>query len=120
MDHAESAEKRLFPKDLGWGDPWGGGFRHCMAACLLSRKLGPFGRALAGLYDMCFEDPDYPNSRNDMQAERVGESIAKDKDVSCEEGCLFVYPNHPPPELPRDPYECWLDPDPDPYGIWRL
>jgi RHS repeat-associated protein len=82
-------ERSLFP---GEADPWDGGFRHCLGACTLVRRYGPFlGRILTDAWDACHEDIDDPMSVSDMIAERRGESIARGGG-SCEEGCLFIYP----------------------------
>lgn len=87
---AEAAQARHFP---GQVDPYGGGYRHCVAACLLSRRYGRLaGKCAVYIHDAAHEHPDTnPNSVSDMEAEQVGLALAKLKG-SCEKNCLNAYP----------------------------
>ena len=95
--HADAykAERKYFP---GGGDPWGGGFRHCVAGCLLKRRLGPVGGTIGiWLWDQWSENPTEPNSIGDMSAEQKGYATADFNDgtckTTCAENCLVEYPN---------------------------
>jgi RHS repeat-associated protein len=88
FDACEGAERANFP---GFADPYGGGFRHCMCACLLKRRYGMGGNVAVFLWDKAFEDPNDANSRGDMDAEQKGLQCAAGGGT-CEDECLKKYP----------------------------
>ncbi len=99
MDLAKDMEHRHFPADQDHpenNDPYGGGYRHCVSACLLKRRWGPIGDLLVWTWDTLEEDPNDQNSRDDMAAEKKGKCRGKD---SCENECLKDFPS-PAPKLP--------------------
>lgn len=101
MDLARDLERRHFPNDRDHPeniDPYGGGYRHCVAACLLKRRWGPFGDLLVWSWDTVNEDANDQNSRDDMAAEKKGKCRARGKD-SCENECLKDFPS-PAPKFP--------------------
>lgn len=91
---ARDAQRRNFSHP----DPHLGGFRHCMAACLLKRRFGFAGEVMVNWYDLLFEpafrnghdDPDDLNSISDMGAEQHGLSCASGP-RTCELECLEIY-----------------------------
>ena len=92
MDRAQAAEDENFP---GFTDPYGGAYRHCVAACCLVRTQPPgVGRCLIALWDLLNEDADNPNSQGDMAGEREGRRLPKASNRSCEDACLESYPNN--------------------------
>ena len=109
MDFAHDAEDRSFP-DMG--DPFGGGYRHCVAACCVKSRHGVVGDLLIAAWDWWNEDPTSANSQGDMAGERAGKCVAK-SGQSCEAGCKNAYtnpaspckpiPNPPKPKLPPPP-----------------
>jgi RHS repeat-associated protein len=81
-------QDKHFPDDP---DPYGGAFRHCVAACLAKKHHGKLGELLRDAWDLIKEDPCNKDSKSDMEGEDKGEDIA-DSDESCESGCLKSYP----------------------------
>ncbi len=99
-DNAETAEQLNFP---GIPDPYGGAYRHCVAACLLHRNYGSLaGRILRCLWDIIFED-DSANSQTDMIGEDWGEHLAGASIGTCADACLVPYPPYIPPPTPPQP-----------------
>lgn len=87
---AWGAQGRNFPAN-DW-DPHGGAYRHCVAACLLSRRVGPLASVLVWVWDTFSENPeDMFNSRGDMEGEQVGLICSSGTDL-CENECLKRYP----------------------------
>jgi len=87
--YAWAAESRNFP---GVSNPPGGGYRHCVAACCLTRGWGPdLASAIIWVWDKTHENPRVPDSQRDMAAERRGRQLACGN-RSCEEECLNAYP----------------------------
>jgi RHS repeat-associated protein len=102
MDLARELEHRHFPADKEHPenvDPYGGGYRHCVAACLLKRRWGAVGDLLVWTWDTVNEDSTDQNSRDDMAAEKRGKCRASGRS-SCENECLKDFPS-PAPKLPR-------------------
>jgi RHS repeat-associated protein len=91
FDAAFDAQIRHFPFDP---DPYGGGHRHCMAACLLKRRWGLIGVAIRKARDVISED-DSADSLSDIKAEHIGEDTCASKAGSCEMECLKFYPELP-------------------------
>jgi hypothetical protein len=87
--HGIKAEEMHFPNDR---DPYSGGYRHCVSACL-AKKM--YGSNLARiLWDFFKEDPNKHNdSCSDMAAEKYGEVLADDGQ-NCELGCMGPFPPH--------------------------
>jgi hypothetical protein len=86
-------------------DPYGGGYRHCVAACLLTRCYGAIGGAMRLIRDLIDEtndpnNPQYQNSQGDMQGERAGEQLALSSSQDCEHACLERYPPLQGPPAP--------------------
>lgn len=100
------AERRQFPHNEY---PHLGGYRHCVAVCLLKRHsacgLSPAAEFHVWLWDLLFEDPTDPitgeDSRLDIEAEQEGLKCAAGDDT-CENECLKKYP-HLPPDPKRPP-----------------
>jgi RHS repeat-associated protein len=89
------------PNDVAWEaqfkrfkeiDPYGGAYRHCVAACLLKRYQGPIGILQRHLWDWFHENPNDLNSIGDMYGEDTGLDCA-DKNGPCEVECLHKYPS---------------------------
>ena len=90
QQEAWRAESRNFP---GVPDPYGGGFRHCMSACLLKRRYGPAGEAMTYVRRSLYEDARTRNedSAHDASAEERGFRCSAGGD-SCEQECLKWFP----------------------------
>lgn len=88
---ARDAEAKYF--DPG-KDPYLGGFRHCMAGCLLRKRYGLIGTVIVNWYDLLnepgFWDSQNANSLSDMAAEQHGLQCGS-KPGDCETECLKVY-----------------------------
>jgi hypothetical protein len=91
-------------------DPYGGGYRHCVAACILARCFTVIGQAMTRIRDMWDEQnnprhPQYQDSQRDIAAERNGERIAASfwiySSRDCEGACLEAYPAMQGPVRPR-------------------
>jgi hypothetical protein len=87
------AQQRNFP---GIADPYGGGFRHCMAACLLKRNWSFEASTIIDWYDLLNENSSQRskttmNNLTDMAAEQHGLSCAA-REGTCEQNCLDIYP----------------------------
>lgn len=89
LETAWDAEREHFP---GNPDPYGGSFRHCVAACTAREHFGPLGDGLVKAWDYCQEDSTDANSQLDMEGERAGLAIAK-AGGNCVQGCLGRYPS---------------------------
>lgn len=89
-DEAKRIESQVFPND---DDMYGGGYRHCVAACLLNRRYGPVGHAVRKTWDFLFErDPrSEDDNRSDKRAEDIGEKLAGG-DESCAIACIGSFP----------------------------
>jgi RHS repeat-associated protein len=85
---AWAAEARNFPGVL---DPYGGGFRHCMAACLLKRRYGPAGEAMAWVRQALYEEMTSEDSHHDAAAEQRGFRCSAGGQT-CEQECLKWFP----------------------------
>jgi hypothetical protein len=102
VDRANEAESIYFP---GVADPFGGGFRHCVAACCLKKRYGGIIAGVGiGLHDVYTEDPNTENSQGDMAGERAGQCVA-DTPQSCEAGCkdAMTNPSSPCKKTPKPP-----------------
>lgn len=94
------AQKRNFPN--GGPDPYSGGYRHCVGACILTKRYGPVGQIGRKYWDFMNEDSTgfwnqlgyEPNSDNhqDRQAEDIGERLGYTSCETCENSCLSQYP----------------------------
>jgi RHS repeat-associated protein len=87
---AWDAQRRTFPENE-YPDPYGGAYRHCVAACVVGRRAGPFAGIIIGTWDFFAEDPDDLNSITDMSGEIDGLACRNGNDT-CEKGCLLKYP----------------------------
>ncbi len=95
------AESRNFPK-TGLPndpniDPYSGGYRHCVSACVLGKRYGIAGRIIVYFWDFYHENPNDPTgeSQGDMRAEQDGLSCAYESngdETACEVQCLTKYP----------------------------
>jgi RHS repeat-associated protein len=82
--YAVNLQKAAFP---GEPDPYQGGYRHCVAACCLHKRLGTIlGRVAIWYYDL--DDPDV----EDHEAERTGYGLGGDPTRTCGESCKDPYP----------------------------
>ena len=102
-DRARDAERRNQNLAID-PDPYQGGYRHCVAACLLGRCFGSLGNAATYLRDSIDED-DGENSTADILGEQRGMDHAENSNKSCEDACLESYPPMqgpagPPPARP--------------------
>jgi RHS repeat-associated protein len=86
-----NAEARYFPPSPQI-DPYYGGFRHCVAACLIKRRYGFLAGAIVYIEDQAREDDVTVESAGDKLAEQIGLKCAE-KNLSCESGCLRIFPN---------------------------
>ncbi len=92
-------------------DPYGGGYRHCVAACMVARCYGGFGWAMTRIRNWLDEtnnpqNPRYEDSRSDIESERTGERIAlfiERFNADCEGACLQAYPPRQGPTIPTSP-----------------
>ena len=93
-EQAIEAQQRDFP---GFGDPYGGGFRHCMSACLLERRYGYQGDVAVNWYDLLHENSSSKpstDSESDMAAEQHGLACGRKSQETagtCEQACLEIY-----------------------------
>jgi RHS repeat-associated protein len=82
-----SLQNNNFP---GVRDPYFGGFRHCVCACLLERQFWPLGGVAVSIWDLN-EDPTSKDSQGDMRAEKKG-LFCGGRPGTCEEECLREFP----------------------------
>ena len=116
MDYAKAAEAVVFGRG---GDPYGGGYRHCVAACCLVQLFGPSAAYIGVfLWDMCVEPKDTFDSHMDMQAEQNGLWTGL-KWGPCHENCLQYYP-YPEVPLPRPVPRPPVKPRPFPTVIFKM
>jgi RHS repeat-associated protein len=98
VEEAFSAQAEHFP---GMGDPYGGAYRHCVAACCLTRRYTVVIASLAVmLWDECNESSGAPDSPGDMLGEKVGLYVGMHDKKPCDQACLRFYPNPPRPFTP--------------------
>ena len=95
FEFAWDAQKRQFAgrDPFGSTDPYSGGYRHCVAACIAYRRFGNFGAMMVGAWDTVAEGSGANDSPGDMKAERMGLIIGFLGQASCELHCLVPYPN---------------------------
>lgn len=91
FDAGGGAEARHFPPSPQI-DPYYGGFRHCVAACLIKRRYGLLAGLIVKIEDTWREDDVTTESAGDKLAEQIGLKCAE-KNLSCENGCLRIFPN---------------------------
>jgi hypothetical protein len=99
-DQAYSAQSRNFPN--GGGDPYSGGYRHCVSSCILTKRYGPVGQIGRHIWDFANEDSTglwkslgykpSSDSNTDIQAEDYGRDFGYSSCESCEYSCLKQYP----------------------------
>jgi RHS repeat-associated protein len=89
MRDAIDAEQRHFP---GRRNPFGGAYRHCVAACLLIERHGKLGDLCRGARDYFYESGDDADTRSDLDAEVEGTQIGK-AGGDCEMECLRRCPD---------------------------
>ena len=89
-EEAKRIESQVFPND---DDMYGGGYRHCVVACLLNRRYGFVGHVVRKTWDVLHErDPKTEaDNRSDKRAEDIGEKLARG-DESCAIACLGSFP----------------------------
>jgi RHS repeat-associated protein len=102
VDRAVEAQNEAFAPYYGeTPDPYGGAYRHCVAACLAKRRYGSIiGNMIVLGWDHSSENPDDYNSRGDMDGEQCGLDAADGPD-SCKNGCLGFFPVPPLSYNPR-------------------
>jgi len=96
MQDGWRAESRNFPRGdpSGSVDPYNGGYRHCVSACLLFKRGGLIGHLGRKIWDWRNETSETAESRGDMRAEDIGEHLAKYSCglCTCESECLQAFP----------------------------
>jgi len=100
-DRAIEAQNRNHNLQLD-PDPYQGAYRHCVAACLMSRCFGPLGNAATYARDI-WEEDDSENSHADILGEQRGMDHANNSPKSCEAACLDTYPPMQGPPRPPPP-----------------
>jgi len=90
IPEAEGAERKHFS---GRSNPYSGGYRHCVASCVATKRFGSAGVTARSVWDLLFEHGNPAvDSRSDMAAENVGQFLGENPSGRCEIMCLNAYP----------------------------